>query len=96
VVVVAINDAIKPADRFGQRNVFTGRIRKDLCNEERLREKLLNFAGTINDLLVFLGQLIHTQNGNDVLQFLVALQYRLHTTRTVVVFLANDQRVENA
>jgi hypothetical protein len=35
-------------------------------------------------------QLVHAEDGDDVLQFLVALQRRLHRAGDVVVLLADD------
>ena len=51
---------------------------------------------TRNRLLVFFGEFVHTQNGDDVLQFLQSLQHGLHTTRAVIVLLTDNERVENA
>ena len=41
-------------------------------------------------------QLVHAQDRDDVLQFLVALQHCLHAARRVVVLLADHERVELA
>src|SRR4029077_17149325 len=38
----------------------------------------------------------HAQNGDDVLQRLVALQHLLHLPRDAVVLLADDQRRQHA
>src|SRR5690606_24773447 len=45
-------------------------------------------------LLVFLGQLVHTQDRDDVLQLLVALQNVLNATGNFVVLLTDDQRIQ--
>ena len=47
-------------------------------------------------LLVFFRQLVHAEDRDDVLQFLVTLQHGLHAARGVVVLLADDQRIELA
>ena len=47
-------------------------------------------------LLVFVGQLVHAENRDDVLQFLVALEHRLHAAGHIVMLLADDERVELA
>ena len=39
--------------------------------------------------LVLLGQLIHTQDGNDILERLVVLEDLLHSGCNLVVLLAN-------
>jgi len=76
-------------------HVLTRRTGEGFCHEERLGEETLNFSGSGYGLLVIFRQLVHTQNCDDVLQFFVALQYRLHTASTIVVFLTNNIRVEN-
>ena len=37
------------------------------CHEERLGQESLDLTGTGYDQLVFLGQLIHTEDSNDIL-----------------------------
>ena len=49
-------------------------------------------AGASHGELVFLGKLVDAQNGDDVLQILVALQNPLHPLGHVVVILADDAR----
>src|SRR6185503_14854524 len=45
--------------------------------------------------LVILGQFIHSQNRDDVLQVLVSLKSGLHTSGNFVVLVAHDLGVEN-
>ena len=45
--------------------------------------------------LVFVRQFVHTQNGDDVLKFLVPLEYLLDSLGGLVMLLAYDVRVEN-
>jgi hypothetical protein len=47
---------------------------EDLCHVEWLGEEALDLTCTCHSHLVLLTQLIHTQNGNDILQILVRLQ----------------------
>src|SRR5690606_39505032 len=49
---------------------------------------------TGNSLLVFRRQLVHTQNRDNVAQFLVALQCLLNATGDLIMLFANDLRVE--
>ena len=67
-----------------------------LADEERLREELLDLAGARHGQLVVVGELVHAEDGDDVLQVLVALQHALDLLRHVVVLLADDVRVEDA
>src|SRR5690606_29480721 len=61
-----------------------------------LREELLDLAGASHDDLVLFGELVHTEDGDDVLKFLVALQDRLDGGGGVVVVLAHVTRVEDS
>jgi hypothetical protein len=45
---------------------------------EGLGEEALDLAGAGHGQAVFFGQFVHAQDGDDVLQFLVALQDLLH------------------
>ena len=47
---------------------------EDLSDLEGLREETLDLASACNSLLVLLTQLVHAQNGNDILQVLVVLR----------------------
>ena len=63
-------------------------------DEEGLREEALDLAGARDDELVVLAELVHAEDGDDVLQVLVLLEDRLDLARDVVVALADDVRVE--
>lgn len=58
---------------------------------EGLREELLNLTGTVDRKALLLGQLVHTQNGNDVLKVGVLLQELLDLDGDTVVLLADDR-----
>ena len=51
---------------------------KCLGHMERLRQKTLDFSGPGNGYLVLIGEFLHSQNGDNILQFLIFLQYLLH------------------
>ncbi len=59
---------------------------------KRLAKEPLNLAGAMNRELVLRAQFIHAENRDDVLQILVALQHALHTSRNIVMLLANEFR----
>src|SRR5690606_18801571 len=94
IVVVAGENAFEAADRVLQRNVLAGRAGEDFGNVERLRQETFDFPRAVYRLLVFFREFIHAEDGDDVFQFLVTLQYGLYATRDFVVFDADDQRVE--
>ena len=57
---------------------------------ERLRQETLYTTCAVYDLLIFFRKFFHTQDGNDVLKFLVALKGFLYALRTVVVIVSQD------
>ena len=62
---------------------------------EGLRQETLDLTGAGDGELVFFGQLIHTQNGNNILERFVILQDLLHATGNVVVVLSDDVGVQH-
>src|SRR5574343_244415 len=96
VIVFASTNALEALDRFLERNELARRTGKDFSNVERLRQETLNLTRTGNGQLVFRRQFVHTQNRDDVTQFLVALQRHLHGTGNRVVLFTNDLRIELA
>src|SRR5438874_820123 len=56
----------------------------------------LSFSAMVLLEPVFFAELVHAQNGDDVLQLFVALQNVLHLARDGVVLGADDQRIQDA
>ena len=83
-------------DGVGEVDELAGRAGEDFGDVERLRQEALDLAGAGHGDLVLFGQLVHAENGDDVLQRLVLLQHLLDHARGVVVLLADDQRGEHA
>ena len=69
-----------------------GRPVKTSADEERLGQEALDLAGPRHRDAVLLGELVETEDGDDVLQLLVALEHLLHPAGAVVVALAHDLR----
>ena len=88
-------DLLEAADRVGQRRDFARLAGEHLGHQERLREEPLHPPGPVHHQLVLLAQLVHAQDGDDVLQLAVALQGHLHAPGDVVVPLADVLRVED-
>ena len=63
---------------------------------EGLRQKSLYFSGAPYRKLILLRQLLHTEDGDDVLQLLVTLQNRLDAVCTVVVRLTHVTRIKDS
>jgi len=62
---------------------------------ERLGEETLNLSGTSDGHLILFGEIIHTQNGNNILQRSVVLEELLDATSGVVVNLTDDGGVQH-
>src|SRR5207249_4760729 len=69
IVVLAVEDFTETADRLLQGHVFPGTVGEHLGDEERLREEPFDLAGAGYQQLVILRQLVHPEDGDDVLQF---------------------------
>ena len=69
---------------------------EDLGDEERLRQEALDLAGALHDHLVLVGELVHAEDRDDVLQVLVALQQLLHARGDVVVLVGDDAGLQDA
>ena len=54
-----------------------------------------NYEGWAYSVVYLFRQLVHTQNGNDILEGLIVLEHLLHTTCRAVVELADNVRVEH-
>lgn len=73
VTTLTSKDALEAFDGFLKGHQFTQMASEDLSNLEGLGQETLDLASTGHSKFVLLRQLIHTQNGNDILQGLVVL-----------------------
>jgi hypothetical protein len=74
VVVFAFDDLAETANGVLEDDVLAltaGELGGDV---ERLREEALDFAGARDSELVFVGELVDAEDGDDVLEILVALE----------------------
>jgi len=70
--------------------------REHLTHVEWLREEFLDLPGSGDDHLVFFGELVHTQDGNDILQRLVILKQLLNLSCSIIVLVSHDGGVEHS
>src|SRR5271157_5882795 len=96
IVALAIHDLLEAAHRVLDLHVASLNASKLLSNVEGLRQELLDLAGARHRELLVFAEFVDTENRDDVLQVLVALQHALNGLRRVVVLLAHDARIENA
>ena len=92
VVVLAVGDLVERLDGLGDRDRRALEAGELLGDVGVLRQEPLDPAGPGDDDLVLLGQLVDTEDRDDVLQLLVALQDLLDPDRAVVVVLADVLR----
>src|SRR5262245_15050597 len=96
VVALAVEDLLEAPDRVGDADVDALRARELLGDVEGLRQEALDLAGACHREAVVLGELVHAEDRDDVLEVLVLLERLLDAARHAVVLLAHDQRVEDA
>ena len=92
--MTALDDLAEALDRVLELHVLAGRAGELLGDEVRLREEPLDLARTGDDELVLVGELVHAQDRDDVLQILVPLEDLLHLRRDGVVLGRDDSRLE--
>src|SRR5206468_2185841 len=85
VVVLPLAYCAEALDRFGHLEVLPRNAGELLGDEEGLREELLDLPGAAHGELVVLTQLVDSEDRDDVLQVLVALQDPLDLARHGVV-----------
>ena len=96
MVPLALEDLLEAADGVLYRDVAAFAACEDLGDEHRLCEEALDAAGAADGLLVLFRELLGAEDGDDVLEVLVALEDGLDTAGRVVVLLADDERIEDS
>src|SRR5690606_30170716 len=96
VVELPLHQPLEGADGVFQADELAGNVRELLGHMERLRHEALDASRARHHELVFLRELVHSQDRDDVLQLLVALQHALHLDRDGIVPLAEELRVHDA
>src|ERR1700741_5302300 len=83
VVVLAFDDFLEAAHRIGDFAVFTGDSGELLGDVEGLREELLYLSRAGDGNLVLFREFVDSEDSDDALQILVALQNSLDALRNV-------------
>ena len=96
VVVLACQDFGEAADGVAEGDVFAGLVGEGFGDEEGLGEEALDAAGAEDGLAVVVGEFLDAEDGDDVLQVAVALEYLLDAAGYAVVFLADDAGFQDA
>src|ERR671930_361961 len=96
VVVLAVEDLAEALDRVLELHVLAGGAGELLGDEVRLREEALDLPRAGDDEPVLVGELVDSEDGDDVLEVLVALEDLLDARRRPVVLVGDDARLERA
>jgi hypothetical protein len=91
----AVHDHVETTDRFvdGNQHAFeTGEL---FSHVEGLGQETLYLTGAGNGHFIFVAQFVQTEDGDDILQFLIALEDQLYIVGAIVVRVADDQRGED-
>src|SRR5580658_8343741 len=95
IVVITLHDALEAADRVFEIDEGTGRAGEDFGHVEGLGHELLDPAGPRDGQLVLFGQLVHAQDGDDVLQGFILLEHALDFAGDRIMLLADDSRIHH-
>ncbi|GAF25605.1 transcriptional regulators [Moorella thermoacetica Y72] len=93
--MAALQDLFETANGFLQGHINPGLAGKSLGYVEGLGEETLDLACPGNYEFIFFGQLIHSQDGDNVLKFFITLQYLLDAPGHLVVLFSQDARVQD-
>ena len=91
----AAYDSAEALDGICQLYIYTRQTCKLLGYVCRLRQESLNLTRSVDCQLVFVRELIHTEDRDDILEFCILLQYFLHSSCYIVVLVANDIRFKD-
>ena len=94
MVEFAVENHLEAADGVLDRDVFAGRTGEHFGDGERLREEALNLARAIDGGFVLGRKFIEAEDGDDVLEILVALEHALEFAGNAVMLLADDGNFE--
>ena len=87
---------LKPRMISAQGTITPGRPVNCSATKKGLREEALRRGGRGNYELVIVGELVDTEDGDDVLELVVLLEQLLDSLAVLVVVLADDVGVEDA
>merc|ERR1739844_611711 len=95
VIVLAGQDGLEARDGLVNGDKFAGVVGENLSDLERLGEESLDLPGPGHLDLVLLGQLVHSEDSNDILERLVVLEQLLDTSGDLVVLTTDDVGVHD-
>src|SRR4051794_2522981 len=95
MIILAVDHRLERADGVLDLDELAGNAGEHLGDVEGLREETLDLAGAADGQLILLRQLVHAEDGDDVLKRLVALEDLLDGAGGLVMLLADRARLEH-
>ena len=93
--MLTVDDLLEALDGVIEADELTGGTGENLSDVEGLGHELLDLTRPGDNELVILGKLVHTKNGNDILEALVILEDLLGGTGDLVVLVSDHTRVKH-
>lgn len=94
-ITLSVDQGLESSNRLLQGDELSWSGSEDFTHEEWLRQELLDLSGSGDGQLIFDGQFIHTQDGNDILEGLVVLEDLLDSSGGLVVLLTDNVGVQH-
>mmetsp|Transcript_20622 Transcript_20622/g.35423 ORF Transcript_20622/g.35423 Transcript_20622/m.35423 type:complete len:548 (+) Transcript_20622:132-1775(+) len=95
IVIASADNLLESLDGILKAHELSSGTSENLSNMEWLTHELLNLTGPAHNKLIILRQLIHTKNGNDILQSLVILEELLGGTSNLVVLVSDHSGIKH-
>merc|ERR1712100_99776 len=96
LISTTLEELSETFDSVGKFDESTWHTREHLCHLERLREESLDLSGSGDGKSILFGQLVHTQNSDNILEGLVILDKLLDSSCAIVVSLTDNRWVKHS
>jgi peptide chain release factor 1 len=96
VITLTVHELTEGLNGGGEVDELAGNTGEHFSDSEGLGEELLNLSSSGDDESILFRELIHTKNGNDILEGLVVLDKLLDGSGGVVVSITDNGRIEDS
>jgi hypothetical protein len=96
VITSSLKELAESFDGLTEFTELSGVGGEDLRHEERLGEELLHLTCSSDGQLIFFGKIVHTENGDNILERLVVLEEFLDTTGSLVMDISEDEGIQHS
>ena len=88
--MLTFDDLLEASDSLLDRNVLALHTGELLRNAERLGEETLDLTRSCDCELIVVVEFVHTEDRNDILEFIVTLESSLYRASYLVMLIADD------